>query len=111
MTSERIVKPVRAWAEYDEWSCYIEDDFDGERGKPFWIWWYPKTGDGAADDGGVQGIVDGLGYSDQMVGSGPLRSLRVLYENGYELKLIPVPRSPWVDALDRRRQSCRRKFL
>lgn len=87
--SERMVRPIRAWAEYDEWSVFLQE-FDAE----YWdVVFTPR----AEDDWEYSreefvGIVDFMrGSTDEAMKMqvGPLRSLRVLYENGYELKLEP----------------------
>jgi hypothetical protein len=89
--TERIVRPIRAWAEYDELSVYIQDYWSGTDNPTvdrqwFAMWGIPKTGSGyLATINGFPGIVAALNAND--VRSGPLRSVRVLYENGYELKL------------------------
>lgn len=82
--TERLVRPIRAWAEYDEWSVYLED-YDGE-----WVNVHIPKGnnDWSYERGVYDGIAD-FATNLQVVrlGFGSLRSLRVLYENGHELQL------------------------
>jgi hypothetical protein len=79
--TERIVRPVRAWADYDTWSIYMADmdalTWDAvliPMGLANWQRW---------TDG--RGVADIAKLAETKLGI-PLRSLRVLYENGYELK-------------------------
>ncbi len=80
--TERVVRPVRAWADYDTWSIYMADmdalTWDAvliPMGLANWQRW---------TDG--RGVADIAKLAETKLGI-PLRSLRVLYENGYELKL------------------------
>lgn len=80
--TERIVRPVRAWADYDEWSVLTNKEMvPGGFARYAW----PTTGNGepvgpAMCSGMAHAIREGVVF-------GALRSLRVLYENGYELTL------------------------
>jgi hypothetical protein len=81
--TDRIVKPVRAWAEYDKHTLYWGDRM---------VTTIPKGADDDAHwiDDTVESVREALSWaSDDKLGWqenwGPLRSLRVLYENGYEL--------------------------
>jgi hypothetical protein len=74
--SERLVRPVRAWGEYDEWSVfalYLSSDWQ--------IWEMPQTKNGLPITGFSASLYAAIDRIEV-----PLRSLRVLYENGYELK-------------------------
>ena len=82
--TDRIVRPVRAWADYDEWSVYLEFE-DGKLGFRRYV--IPKGGAGRLTESfdvfpGVAAALKGDGPK-----SGSLRSVRVLYENGAELIL------------------------
>jgi len=82
-------RPVRAWAEYDEWSVYAEDDFDGEKHSPFWAFWTPKTGDYAHDDSRAKSVLHVIELSsDDFMDCGPLRTLRVLLSTGHWVELV-----------------------
>ena len=100
------IRPVRAWAEYDEWSMFIEREKNSFRWQwvPFAI---PKTGAGTysfliARDSLVEVFsqpADGRPRFD----FGPLRSLRVLLSNGCEIRLdreaaygvVMLPKPGW----------------
>jgi hypothetical protein len=74
--SERLVRPVRAWGEYDEWSVfalYLSSDWQ--------IWEMPQTKNGLPITGFSASLYAAIDRIEV-----PLRSLRVLYENGYVLK-------------------------
>jgi hypothetical protein len=82
--TDRIVRPVRAWAEYDKHTLYWGDRM---------VTTIPKGADDDAHwiDDTVESVREALSWaSDDKLGWqenwGPLRFLRVLYENGYELK-------------------------
>jgi hypothetical protein len=78
--SERLVRPVRAWGEYDEWSVfalYLSSDWQ--------IWEMPQTKNGLPITGFAASLYAAIDRIEV-----PLRSLRVLYENGYELRLTAV---------------------
>lgn len=82
--NNRIVRPVRAWAEYDQWLVYLEFE-DGKLGFRRYV--IPKGEAGRLTESfdlfpGVAAALKGDGPK-----SGSLRSLRVLYENGCELTL------------------------
>src|SRR5215218_3944951 len=101
----RIVRPIRAWAwaDYDEWSVYAEKPW-------FQDAWHrvdvPKGGGHGlriltAEDIELElleipGLVEALKI-EMTEPYGPLRSLRVQYENGYELQLERTTRvlSEW----------------
>lgn len=78
--TDRIVKPVRAWAEYDEWMWMLEQDVEK-------VYCIPKSAIGRAFVTDVSGVVDAARNFGIYQNPGPLRSLRVLYENGYEMEL------------------------
>ena len=85
--SNRIVRPVRAWADYDLWSVYLEFE-DGKLGFRRYV--IPKGGAGRLTESfdvfpGVAAALQGDGPK-----SGSLNSLRVLYENGWWLRLDPL---------------------
>jgi hypothetical protein len=97
--TERIVRPIRAWAEYDEWSVFM-DHYTGIASDERWFYdahLVPKGANGACTGhGGFRGIADFFG--DEPKPLGPLRSLRVLYENGATLILRQWPaysNGPW----------------
>jgi hypothetical protein len=74
--TDRLVRPVRAWAEYDEWSVfalYLSSDWQ--------IWEMPQTKNGLPITGFSASLYAAIDRIEV-----PLRSLRVLYENGYVLK-------------------------
>lgn len=82
--TERIERPFRAWAEYDLWSVYLEFE-DGKLGFRRYV--IPKGEAGRLTESfdvfpGVAAALKGDGPK-----SGSLESVRVLYENGYRLKL------------------------
>jgi hypothetical protein len=76
--TDRIVKPVRAWAEYDEWTWMADAATDK-------VYSIPTSGDGGPFVSQYISVVQAAAEGDMFR---PLRSLRVLYENGYELKLV-----------------------
>jgi hypothetical protein len=85
--TDRIVRPIRAWAEYDEWSVYLQQ-WDAE----YWDVVFTPNGDddwaySRKEFSGIADFVQGSAGADMTVHVGPLRSLRVLYENGYEMEL------------------------
>ena len=91
--NNRIVRPVRAWAEYDQWSLFylhwaIEQ---GDQRTAGWDQWqFPKAGDGIPQQFRRYGsLPNAIGYPD-LDRKGGLRSLRVLYDNGWRLRLDPV---------------------
>jgi hypothetical protein len=76
--SERLVRPVRAWGEYDEWSVfalYLSSDWQ--------IWEMPQTKNGLPITGFSASLYAAIDRIEV-----PLRSLRVLYENGMVLHLV-----------------------
>ena len=78
------VKPIRAWADYDEWWVLLDSTgYDTTPGN-FEPWEMPKgrTG-GPWNEGEYTGIVVAI----EDMNHGPLRSFRVLFDNGYELRL------------------------
>lgn len=84
------VVPIRAWAEYSEWSVFI-DRYTGVDDR-----WYfdcyliPKGREGACTGhGGFRGLVDF--FTDLPKPLGSLQSLRVLLSNGHELRLEWTP--------------------
>ena len=86
--TERIVRPVRAWADYDQWSVYLEG-FEGQVVHGWENVVIPKGNrDWIHERGVYSGIADfAEGFGAGIVKPGPLRSLRVLYENDCELKV------------------------
>ena len=80
------VTPVRAWAEYDEWSGYMEF-------REQWLEWtwaeIPKGASGElySDKNEVNSVSEAVGAWGDERGFGPLRSLRVLLSNGHEIRL------------------------
>jgi hypothetical protein len=86
--TERLVRPVRAWADYEEWSVFM-DHYTGIASDERWFYeahLIPKGANGACTGhGGFRGLVDF--FKNEPKPLGPLRSLRVLYENGYEMEL------------------------
>jgi hypothetical protein len=85
MTSERIVKPVRAWANYDAWMWMLDVTDPYTR-----VVAIPLTGAGNEFVTGPKSIGAAVRTVPTLREMGPLRSLRVLYENGYELRLWGV---------------------
>jgi hypothetical protein len=84
--TNRMVKPVRAWAYYDAWMWM--QDLAGDFPRLYAI---PLTGEGQEFVSGPKGIVAAVRGMETLAGRemGPLRSLRILYENGYELEVFP----------------------
>jgi hypothetical protein len=84
--TNRMVSPIRAWAYYDAWMWM--QDLAGDFPRLYAI---PLTGVGEEFVSGPKGIVAAVRGMETLAGRemGPLRSLRILYENGYELDLIP----------------------
>jgi hypothetical protein len=84
--ANRMVKPVRAWAYYDAWMWM--QDLAGDFPRLYAI---PLTGEGQEFVSGPKGIVAAVRGMETLAGRemGPLRSLRILYENGYELEVFP----------------------
>jgi hypothetical protein len=82
--ANRMVKPVRAWAYYDAWMWM--QDLAGDFPRLYAI---PLTGVGEEFVSGPKGVVAAVRGMETLAGRemGPLRSLRILYENGYELKV------------------------
>lgn len=81
------VKPIRAWATYDKW-MWMADPYDEGGWRVFAM---PLTGEGEEFVTGLRSIpytVERLAY---ML---PLRSLRVLFDNGYTLVLHGWPNAP-----------------
>jgi hypothetical protein len=84
--TERLVRPVRAWFEQDHWSAFVHT---GQRK----LYVIPNGESGVPFVAACASVVDAAkilkGYNS------PLRSLRVLYENGCELKLeAPTAMTP-----------------
>ena len=75
--TDRIVKPVRAWAEYDEWTWMADAATDK-------VYSIPTSGDGGPFVSQYISVVQAAAEGDMFR---PLRSLRVLYENEYEMEL------------------------
>jgi hypothetical protein len=84
--TNRMVKPVRAWAYYDAWMWM--QDLAGDFPRLYAI---PLTGVGEEFVSGPKGVVAAVRGMETLAGRemGPLRSLRILYENGYELVVLP----------------------
>jgi hypothetical protein len=84
--ANRMVKPVRAWAYYDAWMWM--QDLAGDFPRLYAI---PLTGVGEEFVSGPKGVVAAVRGMETLAGRemGPLRSLRILYENGYELVVLP----------------------
>jgi hypothetical protein len=84
--TDRLVKPVRAWAYYDAWMWM--QDLAGDFPRLYAI---PLTGAGEEFVSGPKGVVAAVRGMETLAGRemGPLRSLRILYENGYELVVLP----------------------
>jgi len=90
------VTPVRAWAEYDEWSVF----FDAEH-ELVGLQWFPKGAVGEASSnwhGVMGGLTDALSrFTGHLIrDSGPLRSLRVLFSNGTVL-ILELDRSNFLN--------------
>jgi hypothetical protein len=83
--TDRIVKPVRAWANYDEWMWMLDVTDPYTR-----VVAIPLTGTGNEFVTGPKSIVHAVRNVPTLREMGPLRSLRVLYDNGYELNVKPV---------------------
>lgn len=79
------VKPVRAWAEYDEWAVFFIEIAHEYEDAPGWEpWEIPKAGNGRPYTCSVYTtIVDAIDGTNH----GPLRSIRVLLSNGAEVRL------------------------
>jgi hypothetical protein len=77
--TDRLVRPIRAWAEYDEWTWMADAATDK-------VYSIPTSGDGGPFVSQYISVVQAAAEGDMFR---PLRSLRVLYENGYELFLNP----------------------
>jgi hypothetical protein len=83
--SDRIVKPIRAWAEYDEWSVFLDHYTAHDERWYFESHLIPKGREGAhVKHDGFTGVAN---FFSMLPDIGPLRSLRVLYQNGYALEL------------------------
>jgi hypothetical protein len=84
--TNRMVSPIRAWAYYDAWMWM--QDLAGDFPRLYAI---PLTGVGEEFVSGPKGIVAAVRGMETLAGRemGPLRSLRILYENGYELEVFP----------------------
>ena len=78
MVSEQV-RPIRAWAKHDEWFVLAHLQ------SPDWwqFWEIPKTGQG---DPSCNGYLESLAVGLQDEYYGPLRSLRVLFSTGHEVK-------------------------
>jgi hypothetical protein len=74
--TDRLVRPIRAWAEYDEWTWMADAATDK-------VYSIPTSGDGGPFVSQYISVAQAAAEGDMFR---PLRSLRVLYENGYELK-------------------------
>lgn len=77
-------QPIRAWAEYDEWSPYIYPTIFGEWSSVC----IPKTGQEShvVAHGFARTIPDWIRVQGSELGQ--LRSLRVLFSTGHEMELI-----------------------
>jgi hypothetical protein len=84
--TDRMVSPIRAWAYYDAWMWM--QDLAGDFPRLYAI---PLTGEGEEFVSGPKGVVAAVRGMETLAGRemGPLRSLRILYENGYELVVLP----------------------
>jgi hypothetical protein len=80
--TDRIVKPVRAWANYDAWMWMLDVTDPYTR-----VVAIPLTGTGNEFVTGPKSIVHAVRNVPTLREMGPLRSLRVLYENGYQMRL------------------------
>jgi hypothetical protein len=80
--TDRIVKPVRAWANYDAWMWMLDVTDPYTR-----VVAIPLTGTGNEFVTGPKSIVHAVRNLPTLREMGPLRSLRVLYENGCQLQL------------------------
>lgn len=85
-TTEPVV-PVRAWAEYSEWSVFIDKAAD----KGFDTWHIPKSGQARVVTGWALSIYHVFMATNPDENFGPLQSLRVLLSNGHELQLEWTP--------------------
>jgi hypothetical protein len=84
--TDRLVRPIRAWAEYEEYLLLLDTTVATWRS-----YLSPMTGEGVPHASGGSSIVACI----RNMNIGPLRSLRVLYENGCELKLeAPTAMTP-----------------
>jgi hypothetical protein len=83
--TDRLVRPIRAWAEYDTWTWMADAATDK-------VYSIPTSGDGGPFVSQYISVVQAAAEGDMFR---PLRSLRVLYENGYELKMHPDVPDPW----------------
>ena len=77
-------EPVRAWAEWDEWTGYWQSVAALES-----AWFIPKTGNGMAYNLGDMSLASMI--EGQALGGYSLRSLRVLLRSGHEVNLEPMP--------------------
>jgi hypothetical protein len=75
--TDRLVRPIRAWAEYDEWTWMADAATDK-------VYSIPTSGDGGPFVSQYISVAQAAAEGDMFR---PLRSLRVLYENGYEMEL------------------------
>jgi hypothetical protein len=78
--TDRLVRPIRAWAEYDEWTWMADAATDK-------VYSIPTSGDGGPFVSQYISVVQAAAEGDMFR---PLRSLRVLYENGWWLQLDPI---------------------
>jgi hypothetical protein len=85
--TERLVRPIRAWADYDEWRWFMRLREEIVVHKYYAI---PQGSEGEPFTSAGLGVVQGLVQFSYQVEGGPLRSLRVLYENGWWLQLDPI---------------------
>ena len=78
------VKPIRAWADYDAWWVLL--DGTGYETTPgnFEPWEMPK---GRAGGPWNEGEYTSIVVAIEDMNHGPLRSFRVLFDNGVELRL------------------------
>lgn len=74
----RIVRPIRAWADYDDWRWFWHDLSEK-------VYAIPLTADGHPFVSSWPSVVQAARSFEHE----PLRSLRVLYENGWTLELGP----------------------
>jgi hypothetical protein len=87
--TDRIVKPVRAWANYDTWMWMLDVTDPYTR-----VVAIPLTGVGNEFVTGPKSIVHAVRNVPTLREMGTLRSLRVLYENGYDLWVLPLKYEP-----------------